>query len=137
MIKPYIMKKLCLMLLAVLLFAVPMEGKKKGQAIATFKVVSHDFGYIMEDNGPVSYDFEFTNTGGKPLLIVSAHASCGCTKPAYPKHPIAPGESGVIKVTYKPKNRPGTFDKVVSVTTNGKSVSLRIKGTVVPGGSKK
>ena len=104
------------------------------QAEATFEVKSHDFGTIHEAKGPVSCTFEFTNTGNKPLLIIDATASCGCTKPEYPSKPIKPGKKGKIKVTYSPIGRPGAFKKSVKVKTNGKerSTTLRIEGTVIP-----
>ena len=103
-------------------------------AKATFEVKSHDFGTIQEANGPVSCTFEFTNTGNKPLLIIDATASCGCTRPEYPTKPIKPGKKGKIKVTYSPIGRPGAFKKSVKVKTNGKerSTTLRIEGTVIP-----
>ena len=104
------------------------------QAEATFAVKSHDFGTIKEANGPVSCTFEFINTGDKPLLIIDATASCGCTRPEYPTKPIKPGKKGKIKVTYSPIGRPGAFKKTVKVKTNGKerSTTLHIQGTVIP-----
>ena len=103
-------------------------------ARATFEVKSHDFGTIKEANGPVSCTFEFTNTGDKPLLIIDATASCGCTRPEYPTKPIKPGKKGKIKVTYSPIGRPGAFKKTVKIKTNGKerTTTLRIEGTVIP-----
>ncbi|MBQ6079590.1 MAG: DUF1573 domain-containing protein [Muribaculaceae bacterium] len=104
------------------------------QAEATFEVKSHDFGTIKEEKGPVSCTFEFTNTGEKPLIIIDATASCGCTRPEYPTKPIKPGKKGKIKVTYSPIGRPGTFKKTVKIKTNGRerSTTLRIEGTVIP-----
>lgn len=103
-------------------------------AEATFQTKSYDFGTIKEANGPVTCTFEFTNTGDKPLLIIDATASCGCTKPEYPSKPIKPGKKGKIKVTYSPIGRAGAFKKTVKIKTNGKerSTVLRIEGTVIP-----
>ena len=103
-------------------------------AEATFETKSHDFGTIQEAKGPVTCTFEFTNTGNKPLLIIDATASCGCTRPEYPSKPIKPGKKGKIKVTYSPIGRPGAFKKSVKVKTNGKerTTTLRIEGTVIP-----
>ena len=103
-------------------------------AQATFEVMSHDFGTIKEANGPVSCFFEFTNTGDKPLLIIDATASCGCTRPEFPTKPIKPGKKGKIKVTYSPIGRPGAFKKTIKVKTNGKdrTITLRIEGAVIP-----
>lgn len=103
-------------------------------AQASFANKEHDFGYIKEDGGSVSCNFEFTNTGNKPLIIIDAVASCGCTKPEYPKRPIEPGKSGIIKVTYNPVGRPGAFKKDVKVRTNGKEgrTTLFIIGSTIP-----
>lgn len=103
-------------------------------AQATFPVQSHDFGTIKEDGGPVTCTFEFVNTGNKPLIIVDALASCGCTRPEFPVKPIKPGKKGKIKVTYSPLGRPGAFRKQVKVKTNGREIrtTLVIEGTVTP-----
>ncbi|MGM9833035.1 MAG: DUF1573 domain-containing protein [Candidatus Limisoma sp.] len=132
-----LMKSLIIATLAAIAIALPMSAKQKSGAVITFAETTHDFGYIQESGGAVSHEFTFTNTGNKPLIIVSAHASCGCTKPEFPKNPIEPGKTGVIKITYKPKNRPGAFDKIVSVTSNAKTVHLRIRGCVISATSTK
>lgn len=105
-----------------------------GEPEATFAKHLHEFGTIQEDGGPVSCTFEFTNTGSQPLLIIDAVASCGCTRPEFPTHPIKPGKKGKIKVTFSPLGRPGAFRKTVKVRTNDKNkrVSLVIEGTVSP-----
>ena len=117
---------------AILAFVAVAEAKGSKDAELTFKVRVHDFGYVKENGGPVSYEFEFQNTGSKPLIIIDARARCGCTKPSFPKKPIKPGEKGHIKVTYLPKDRPGTFDKNVMVTSNVGTTHVRIKGNVIP-----
>jgi len=101
----------------------------------TFAEATYDFGVIPENGGPVSHDFEFTNSGDDQLVIISASASCGCTRPDYPKHPVKAGKKDKIKVTYNPKGRPGEFSKNVTVRTNvkgKKKVTLKIKGNVTP-----
>ena len=104
-------------------------------AQATFPVQSHDFGVIAEKGGPVSCTFEVINTGNKPLLIIDAVASCGCTRPEFPTKPIKPGKKGKIKVTFSPLGRVGAFHKSVKVKTNGreKVSTLTIEGTINPG----
>ena len=100
-----------------------------------FPELVHDFGTIAEDAGAVSHEFTFTNTGDAPLMIINASASCGCTRPDFPKKPIKAGKSDRIKVTYLPAGRPGEFNKTVTVKTNAKKakkVTLRIKGFVTP-----
>lgn len=78
---------------------------------------THDFGKIMQDSDN-KYAFKFTNTGNEPLVITNAVGSCGCTVPDYPKHPIKPGETGEIKIEYKPGKQEGMQNKTVTITAN-------------------
>lgn len=99
----------------------------------TFKETNHDFGNI-EYKGNGSYEFVFVNTGNEPLILTQPKSSCGCTVPEWPRQPILPGESNVIKVTYKNTDRPGSFNKYVTVFSNAlinKEVKLHIKGTIL------
>lgn len=129
------MKKL-FFLFAILLTAVTSAADDaSGAAVASFPETSHDFGVILESNGPVSHDFYFTNDGSAPLVIVSAKAQCGCTRPKYPARPVNPGKSGEIKVTFLPAGYKGEFTKEVTVRTNDpkhKKIKLKISGVVVP-----
>lgn len=107
------------------------EVKKNGAEIEFEKIV-HDYGTIPY-NGNGECEFRFTNTGNEPLIVQKPKSSCGCTIPSWPKEPILPGESEVIKVTYR-TNRPGTINKTVTVTSNAvqnSTVVLRIKGSVM------
>ena len=116
-----------------------MMGVAKAQDTQTqlgpeieFEKVVHDYGNIPY-NGNGECEFRFTNTGTEPLLIQKPKSSCGCTIPSWPNEPILPGESEVIKVTYK-TNRVGNINKTVTVTSNAvknSTVVLRIKGTVM------
>jgi hypothetical protein len=58
--------------------------------IMKFEKESHDFGKIKQGD-KVTYDFKFTNNGKSPLIIKDAVATCGCTKPEWPKTPLQPG----------------------------------------------
>ncbi|ESU20100.1 hypothetical protein FCR2A7T_15100 [Flavobacterium cauense R2A-7] len=89
-----------------------------------------DYGTI-DQNADGQREFAFTNNGNKPLIIMSATGSCGCTVPDAPKEPIAPGAKAVIKVKYD-TNRVGPFTKTVTVTSNASATpkTLTIKGDV-------
>lgn len=128
------MKKLGITILLLFTCMVMVYGADKTKAQIKFEKTTFDFGNIHEDGGPVTHEFIFMNEGTDPLKISSAKAECGCTKPEYPKKEIAPGEKGVIKVTYNPLGRPGGFTKVVTVrcTGNPGKVNLKIRGTVLP-----
>lgn len=128
------MKRLIFSLFAAALVVAAAFADENGYAQATFPKKMHDFGIIKEAKGAVSTQFEFINTGNKPLIIVEAVASCGCTRPEYPRRPIAPGKKGKIKVTYSPIGRPGAFRKDIKVKTNGREgrTTLFIEGTTIP-----
>jgi len=133
------MRNKCILILGLLammlMVTAPAAVAKKpaGKARIQFAERRYNFGNIQEKKGAVTHEFVFTNTGDAPLLILDANASCGCTRPVFPKEPIGPGKSGKIKVTYLPQNRPGQFDKSITVRTNGtpKKVSLVILGNVI------
>lgn len=134
------MKLTRILILSLLLTVIPLSAfsrkkEKAGEAMIQFKEAVYDFGIIDEKKGPVSHDFDFINSGNGNLVIIDATAECGCTRPEYPKNPIAPGKKGKVKVIYNPLGRPGSFEKVVTVKTNGrqKKVRLKIRGSVTPG----
>ena len=92
----------------------------------------HEFGTISENGGNVSATFIITNNTKAPIVITKVTASCGCTSPDWTKEPIRPGSTGKVVATFNPKNRKGTFDKSVNITTTGypERLSVRIKGVV-------
>ena len=93
---------------------------------------SYSYGEIIENDEPTPHDFEFTNTGKKPLIIQEAHGSCGCTVPTFSKEPVLPGKKGVITVKYSSRGRVGPISKEVTITanTNPNPVVLHISGVV-------
>ncbi|MEY2971531.1 MAG: hypothetical protein RL738_372 [Bacteroidota bacterium] len=99
----------------------------------TFANESHDFGSINEGD-VVETEFRFTNTGKGPLIISSAQGSCGCTVPEYPNAPVAPGEEGVIKVSFNSAGKPNQQSKTVTLTTNAvpSTKVLTITANVTP-----
>jgi hypothetical protein len=92
----------------------------------------HDFGTFGENDGSVTAVFVITNNTDAPIVLTNVRASCGCTTPNWTQEPIEPGGTGEIAVSYNPKGRPGPFEKVVTVTTNGnpQRMTMRIKGIV-------
>ena len=78
---------------------------------------AYNFGKVT-DGDKVEYSYRFKNTGNKPLVIVEAHASCGCTVPQKPEKPILPGEIGFIKIVFNSKGRVGNAHKTITVISN-------------------
>ena len=96
-----------------------------------FEATEWNFGEITQGES-VEYAFEFTNTGSEPLIITNAKGSCGCTVPSWPREPIAPGESGELKVKYDTK-RIGLINKSVTIQSNAinePTKIIRIKGEI-------
>jgi hypothetical protein len=94
----------------------------------------HNFGLIKEKDGPVTYNFVFRNTGKSTLIINEVNAACGCTTPDWTTDSIMPGQIGYIRVQFDPFNRPGPFNKSLTVNTNAEpSITvLFIEGSVAP-----
>lgn len=92
----------------------------------------HNFGSFKEEAGHQTAIFNFTNTGSTALYVANVRASCGCTATDYTKEPVEQGGKGFVKVTYDPRNRPGKFNKSVTVTSNtaNPTTLLRIEGDV-------
>ena len=82
-----------------------------------FEHETHDFGKIKSGD-KVTYEFKFVNTGKSPLIIKDAVATCGCTKPEWPKTPVAPGAEGTVKVTFDSTAKLGLQDKQITITAN-------------------
>jgi hypothetical protein len=97
--------------------------------ILSLKKTSHDFGKIPQ-NRPVTYVFEFENTGKEAIKLENVQAACGCTTPEWSKEPVAPGATGTIKVGYNAAAE-GPFSKDVVITFNGSQTKkITITGTV-------
>lgn len=92
----------------------------------------YNFGTVVEGE-KVEYSYRFKNTGTKPLVIITASGSCGCTVPQRPEKPIMPGETGFIKVVFNSKGRVGPNEKHVTITSNAKPEfqQLLLKGEVL------
>ena len=89
----------------------------EGTPAFSFNEEFRDFGNI-EEGLTVEHIFKFTNSGDAPLIISNAQGSCGCTVPQYSRNPIAPGETGEIKVSFNSAGRAGKQDKRVTLSAN-------------------
>lgn len=111
--------------------AAPAAVDNPNAPVITFEKTVHDYGTVPF-NGDGKCEFKFTNTGKEPLILTNVKSSCGCTVPQWPRQPILPGQSDVIKVEYK-TNRVGKINKTITVMSNAKTpnVVLRIEGQVL------
>ncbi len=142
------MKKVIIALLCLTVSSIAAKAQEKGEQLShtqnapqsdpdagkfKFKEETHDYGEVTE--GPLAeYDFEFKNTGKKPILIQDAHGSCGCTVATWPHEPIMPKHKAVIHVAYTTNGRPGPIMKEITINSNAQQspMVLHIRGTVKP-----
>src|SRR5689334_12144293 len=86
----------------VLLLSFAFSLSAYSQANFSFEKTDHDFGAVEGGKkDTIWFDFKFTNTGSEPLVISDVRTSCDCTLADWPKDPIQPGKSAVIKGGYK------------------------------------
>ncbi len=78
-----------------------------------------DLGKIKEGQTP-EISWKFKNVGNKPLVVINAQGTCGCTVAEKPEQPVAPGEEATIKAKFSSEGRSGFQEKQVIVTTNTK-----------------
>ena len=123
------MRHLATLFLSTLLLPLTLSSQSSAKWLET----THNFGAFSENDGKVTCTFRFVNDGQTPLIIQSARATCGCTTPDYSKAPIAPGDTGMVKVSYNPTGRPGRFDKkiYVDLNTEPSRCALTIMGSVI------
>ncbi|MBR4266578.1 MAG: DUF1573 domain-containing protein [Bacteroidales bacterium] len=88
----------------------------------------------VKQNNERKVTFTFKNTGDKPVFLINAEATCGCTKLEYSKAPVAPGKTGTISTIFDAKEL-GNFDKSITVYTSLTAPNdvfvLKIGGIVV------
>ncbi len=121
-----------ILFLLALLCGISAYSKNDTLTTIVFETTVHDFGEV-KINQRISYDYEYTNTGKKPLLIHSVMATCGCTTPLWSRDPVAPGKKGKITVGFECFPIEMKFDKSLTVYCNTPegSVVLTIKGSCV------
>ncbi|MDL2296443.1 DUF1573 domain-containing protein [Bacteroidales bacterium OttesenSCG-928-E04] len=112
---------------------VKKEKSPKKVKVATLEVdkTLHDYGTIYKGSDG-ECEFTVKNVGKAPLTITNVRTSCGCTVPVWPKDPIEPKKTAVIKVKYN-TNNVGTISRSVTVESNASNgkVQLKIKGNVI------
>lgn len=108
----------------------PNSGSRPAEIF--FEREIYDFGEIKEGTIAV-YAFVFKNVGADTLKLEDVHPGCHCTVTEWTHKPIPPGDRGKIVASFDSKGRPGAFEKVVTVVSNGRSSPkvLYLKGTVM------
>ncbi len=103
-------------------------------ALISFEEPVADLGVIIDNRGPVSHRFTFTNKSADPLMVDKVTTSCGCTSSNWASDVIPAGGQGFVDIEFDPNNRPGPFEKYAQVyfKESSDSSSLTIRGFVRP-----
>lgn len=100
--------------------------------VLKFDVDTADLG-IVNEGDTVRFDFWFTNTGTKDLVIKQAWPACGCTTPVFTPGPVKPGERGVIHVEFHSKGWGGqtVVKEIIVLLVNGPENTARFKAKII------
>lgn len=91
----------------------------------TFSETKFNWGTVREQDGNVSHDFRFVNTGDKPLTIKNIITGCGCTSSEWTEKAYQPGEEGIIRLVYHPQGRTeNDINLVTEIYTNNPLAEL-------------
>lgn len=96
----------------------PTKAKpQKGKPVLKVENPVHNFG-VMGPNQKKSGEFKFKNVGDGILKINKVKSTCGCTVPQLKKKKYAPGESGVIQVSFRSSSRQKPVTKHLYIESN-------------------
>lgn len=122
-------------ILMLLFITVNVYAEQRKGPMLSFKKDRHDYGTLYADNLPeFTLDIEFVNSGNEPLILSNVRACCGTRVTAWPREPIMPQETGLVKITFRLAPRPQRISRSVTVTSNSadRPVQIfRISGQVV------
>ena len=134
------MKRIFLVMIVCCSLATKVFGQEQEQPAAkpdlpemTFEKLEHDFGKVAL-NDTAAYEFKFTNTGTKPIIVQRCTVGCGCTIPVCPddRDQILPGESRVIKMMYTRTAQEHRIEQSATIvsTAHNSPIRITIKGEV-------
>lgn len=107
--------------------------EKKTGSFLKIKNPKYNFGFVQQGS-VVKIEYEFINSGTDTLHISDITVTCGCTVADFPHHPIKPGDSGIILITFNTKEKFDRQDRTVEVISNASNspTTLRFKGVILP-----
>ncbi len=110
-----------------------IERPSRLPAQLTFDTLYYNYDTITMGD-VIKHDFNFVNTGERPLSISNVQGSCGCTIASYPFVDIAPQEQGKIQSKFDSKGKLGNQKTTVTVYSNAVPSQrvLVLEGYVLP-----
>lgn len=132
----FIMKRFLFIAGLFLIFAnLAYSQQSENGPIISFNKDVHDYGKLITTNTPDgTVEFKVYNKGKKPLVLSNVRACCGTQVKEYTNHPIASGDSGIVKVEFRILPRPHRISRTVTIQSNAENrqtAVLRIIGEVI------
>jgi len=87
---------------------------------------------LNENHGKV--EIKVLNQGNAPLILNEVAGCCGTNIKEWPKAPILPGKSGLIKVEFRIEPRPQVVSRTVTIksnASNAKVLKVPIQGVII------
>ena len=130
------MKKIVIILSLFLAFTLFLDAQMSGKGpVISFDKEIHNFGTMHRGSVPEGkVEYKIFNTGKEPLLLTMVRACCGTQVREYTRAPIAPGDSGIVKVEFRIVDRVQKISRTVTIQSNAENrqtAVLRILGEVV------
>lgn len=116
----------------ILFFAILLNSALATAQVAEFTFTDANLRLPKTKEGVLlQFEYPFTNSGTAPLVISEIKVQCSCTRFEFPKDPIAPGEKGVIKVSFDTKGKIGYQDRILQVFANTKKSPVELRFRVM------
>lgn len=130
------MKRFLFILSSLIIINSTLFAQNKGAIITTkpdtVKLGEIKLNDLTDENGKVQ--IVVLNTGTQPLILNEVTGCCGTNIKEWPKAPILPNKSGIIKVEFRIEPRPQMISRTVTIksnASNSKVVKVPIEGIVI------
>lgn len=87
---------------------------------------------LNENSGKL--EIKVINNGNAPLILNTVEGCCGTNIKEWPKAPILPSKSAIIKVEFRIEPRPQVINRTVTIksnASNAKVLKVLINGVVI------
>jgi hypothetical protein len=98
-------------------YPLPTPEEALRSPMLTFKEETIDLGR-MNQNTAIEKGVMIRNTGKKDLQIRALQGNCACISADIANKLIKPGDSTLLKISFKPQNRGGTQQKAITLYSN-------------------
>jgi hypothetical protein len=120
---------------AILLGIGVLSGQEKKGAVIAVEPEVHELGTMRPQDIPDGkLSFTVHNHGDEPLILTNVRACCGTRVDEYTQTPIAVGDSGIVRISWRIHPRPHRINRTVTIASNASNRQFyvaRIRGEVI------